>query len=143
MPSAKPLPGASPRRGSTVIILNMNLGFSEMLFIFFIALLIFGPKKLPEIGRQIGEAMTQFKRASNEFKAQLEDEIRNLEADEARKKIGPPEPPAPTQVALETIPREHPVTPFNNAHADGSTPGNGSGETLSVPPEQSNGREGA
>ncbi len=60
---------------------TMNLGFSEMLFIFFLALLLFGPKKLPEIGRQIGRALNEFKRASNEFKWQLESEMRNLDSE--------------------------------------------------------------
>ena len=60
----------------------MNLGFPEMLFIFVLALIIFGPKKLPEIGRQIGKAMAEFKRASNEFKYQLESEMRQLEPPE-------------------------------------------------------------
>ena len=64
---------------------SMNLGFSEMIFIFFLALIIFGPKKLPEIGRQIGKALNEFKRASNEFKAQIESEISQLEFEEKRK----------------------------------------------------------
>src|SRR5207249_10943132 len=57
----------------------MNLGMPEMIFIFLLALIIFVPKKLPEIGAQFGKALNEFKRASNEFKSQLEDEIRNLE----------------------------------------------------------------
>jgi sec-independent protein translocase protein TatB len=116
----------------------MNLGFSEMLFIFFLALLIFGPKKLPEIGRQIGEAMTQFKRASNEFKAQLEDEIRNMEADEKRKTLPPPEPPVPKPIALETIPRDAPYDPPSEA----TQPTNGTGDGLTVPPAEADGRHG-
>jgi TatA/E family protein of Tat protein translocase len=68
----------------------MNLGFSEMIFIFFLALIIFGPKKLPEIGRQIGKALNEFKRASNEFKAQIESEINNLDADVRSPEILPP-----------------------------------------------------
>ncbi len=60
----------------------MNLGMPEMIFIFFLALIIFGPRKLPEIGRQLGKAMNDFKRASNSFQAQLEDEVRNLEMEE-------------------------------------------------------------
>src|SRR5436189_3140266 len=59
----------------------MNLGFSEMVFLFILALLIFGPKKLPEIGRQIGRFMNEFKRASNEFKAQIESEINAIETE--------------------------------------------------------------
>jgi len=59
----------------------MNLGFSEMLFLFFLALLIFGPKKLPEVGRQIGRFMNEFKRASNEFRSQIESEINAIDLD--------------------------------------------------------------
>jgi len=67
----------------------MNLGFSEMVFLFILALLIFGPKKLPEVGRQIGRFMNEFKRASNEFRAQIESEIGSLEAD-VKPQILPP-----------------------------------------------------
>src|SRR3954468_3234800 len=57
----------------------MNLGFPEMMFIFIMALILFGPKKLPEIGRQIGKGLAEFKRASREFQSQIEDEVRKLE----------------------------------------------------------------
>jgi len=67
----------------------MNLGFPEMIFIFLLALIIFGPKKLPEIGRQIGKAMNEFKRASNEFKAQIESEISNLDIPNERQIMAP------------------------------------------------------
>jgi sec-independent protein translocase protein TatB len=66
----------------------MNLGFSEMFFIFLLALIIFGPKRLPEIGRQIGKFMAEFKRATNDFKYQLETEMRQLEIEETLKKEG-------------------------------------------------------
>ena len=65
----------------------MNLGFSEMAFIFLLALIIFGPKKLPEIGRQIGKVLAEFKRASNEFKWQLEAEMRQIEAEATRERL--------------------------------------------------------
>jgi len=68
----------------------MNLGFSEMAFIFLLALIIFGPKKLPEIGRQIGKALNEFKRASNEFRSQIEHEINNLEIETPSQTILPP-----------------------------------------------------
>ena len=59
----------------------MNFGFSgEMIFLFFLALILFGPRKLPEIGRQIGRFMNEFRRASNEFRSQIEAEINTLEA---------------------------------------------------------------
>jgi TatA/E family protein of Tat protein translocase len=65
---------------------NMNLGMPEMIFIFLLALIIFGPRKLPEIGREIGKALAEFKRASNEFKSQLENEIDQISVEEERKK---------------------------------------------------------
>ena len=61
-----------------------RMSFSETIFLFVLALIIFGPKKLPEIARQVGKYMNEFKRASNEFKAQIEQEISNLE----RRKAG-------------------------------------------------------
>jgi len=69
------------------IMWNMNLGLPEMIFIFVMALIIFGPKKLPEIGRQIGRALNEFKRASNEFKSQIESEIGQLDSEGTRRDI--------------------------------------------------------
>src|ERR671931_1528313 len=77
----------------------MNLGFPEMLFLFLLALLLFGPKKMPEIGRQIGRALAEFRRASNELKGQLENEMRQLEAEEREKKISPPSPPSDNTIS--------------------------------------------
>jgi len=58
----------------------MGFGFSgEMIFLFFLALILFGPRRLPEIGRQIGRIMNEFRRASNEFRAQIESEINVLD----------------------------------------------------------------
>jgi TatA/E family protein of Tat protein translocase len=56
-----------------------TLGAQEMMFIFLLALLLFGPKKLPEIGRTIGKAITEFRRASNELKSTFENEMKTLE----------------------------------------------------------------
>jgi sec-independent protein translocase protein TatA len=51
------------------------MGMPELLLIFVIALLVFGPKKLPEIGKSLGRAMSEFKRSSQEFKDNLESEV--------------------------------------------------------------------
>ena len=59
-----------------------NIGFPELILILILALLIFGPKKLPEIGKSIGKAIAELRRASNELKETIEDEIR---AEEIRK----------------------------------------------------------
>ena len=67
-----------------------GFGFSgEMIFLFFLALILFGPKKLPEIGRQIGRFMNEFRRASNEFRSQIEAEINAAEV-QSRPQILPP-----------------------------------------------------
>jgi TatA/E family protein of Tat protein translocase len=55
------------------------LGWQETVFIFVLALLIFGPKKLPELGKTIGKAMTEFRRASSELKSTFDREMRSLE----------------------------------------------------------------
>ena len=70
---------------------RMNLGFAEMFFLVVLALLLFGPKRLPEIARQMGKFMAEFKRASNHFQGQFQEEIRKLELEEAdpRKHLEP------------------------------------------------------
>ena len=53
-----------------------NIGLPEMIFIMVIALLVFGPKKLPEIGRTIGKAVREFKKSTDEIKDKFEEQIR-------------------------------------------------------------------
>jgi TatA/E family protein of Tat protein translocase len=55
------------------------LGWQETVFIFVLALLVFGPKKLPELGKTIGKALTEFRRASSELKSTWDREMTNLE----------------------------------------------------------------
>ncbi len=55
------------------------LGWQETVFIFVLALLVFGPKKLPELGKTIGKALTEFRRASSELKSTWDREMSNLE----------------------------------------------------------------
>jgi Sec-independent protein translocase protein TatA len=67
----------------------MNFGFSgEMIFLFFLALILFGPKKMPEIGRQVAKLLNEFRRASNEFRSQIEAEVNSL--DLPKQQILPP-----------------------------------------------------
>lgn len=65
-----------------------TLGGQEIILILVIALIVFGPRKLPEIGKNIGRMMAEFRKASNDFRRTLEEEV---EAEKAR----PPEPAAP------------------------------------------------
>jgi TatA/E family protein of Tat protein translocase len=55
------------------------LGWPETVFIFLLALLLFGPKKLPELGRTVGKALTEFRRASSELKSTFDREMKSLE----------------------------------------------------------------
>ncbi|HEY2381953.1 MAG TPA: twin-arginine translocase TatA/TatE family subunit [Terriglobia bacterium] len=55
-----------------------SLGFPEMLMIFVIALLVFGPKKLPELGKSLGKGIREFKKATDELKANWEDHVKDI-----------------------------------------------------------------
>ena len=69
----------------------MNFGFSgEMIFLFLLALILFGPKKMPEIARQVARYLNEFRRASNEFRSQIESEINSLDSSHPRQQILPP-----------------------------------------------------
>jgi sec-independent protein translocase protein TatB len=113
------------------------MSFSETIFLFVIALMVFGPKKLPEIARQIGKALNEFKRASNEFKAQIEAEVQELEyqeRDRKRKeeeqKMLPPAAPPTGVVESSTltsrsgpiVENSNPVEPVTPAADANSTP---------------------
>jgi sec-independent protein translocase protein TatA len=91
------------------------IGMPEMVIIAVIALIIFGPRKLPELGKSLGKSIAEFKRASNELKSTLEEEIRTEELNDARKSAQIPSsatvapstsaPAAPSAPEGETTPR--------------------------------------
>ncbi len=62
-----------------------SIGVPELMIIFAIALLIFGPKKLPEVGRSIGRALREFRKTSDEIKGKIEEEIQAEEFKEMKK----------------------------------------------------------
>jgi sec-independent protein translocase protein TatB len=72
--------------GTPPIVEFANLGMADSLILMVMALVVFGPRRLPEIGRQIGKLMYEFRKASNDFKFQMEEELRNAEDAERRKK---------------------------------------------------------
>src|SRR5258708_33374081 len=67
-------------------ILLSSLGMADSLILMVLALVVFGPRRLPQIGRQIGKLMYEFRKASNDFKFQMEEELRNAEEADRRKK---------------------------------------------------------
>jgi len=83
-----------------------SVGMPELLIILTIALIIFGPRKLPELGRSLGRSLQEFKRASNELKSTLDEEIR-LEEERDRRQQRAPE----TATVGTPPPPEDPVVP--------------------------------
>jgi sec-independent protein translocase protein TatA len=90
-----------------------SIGMPELIIIFVIALIIFGPRKLPELGRSLGKSLAEFKKASNELKSTLEEEIRleeqrsTLEASKAQSSQSVTAPPAnPTPLGDEPAVRK-------------------------------------
>jgi sec-independent protein translocase protein TatB len=92
------------------------MSLPDTIFIFGLALVIFGPRKLPEIGRQLGKLLYEFRRASNEFKMQIDEELRAAEQADRQKQLAAsvtpvtPAPAAPAEEALVVRPPSDGVT---------------------------------
>src|SRR6185436_13380988 len=92
-----------------------DIGLQELLVIGVLALLVFGPSKLPELGRMFGRAMREFRRASDEFRSTVET---NLKINDDPEPIIEPAPVATTRTAAtETLPSEAETTPAESAVA--------------------------
>jgi TatA/E family protein of Tat protein translocase len=90
-----------------------TLGGPELLLILVIALIVFGPRKLPEIGKSVGKMMAEFRRASNDFKRTIEEEV---EAE--KRQISPPPPPPETVTpAADNVPYGTPPSPASQEPA--------------------------
>jgi sec-independent protein translocase protein TatB len=88
-----------------------SFGIPDTLFLVVLALIVFGPKKLPEISRQIGKLLYEFRKASNDFKFQIEEELRSAEQAERQKELAAqaatPQPATPIAItAGETVSAE-------------------------------------
>ena len=98
-----------------------SIGMPELIIIFVIALIIFGPRKLPELGRSLGKSLAEFKRASNELKSTLEEEIRldeqrsALEASKAAAAAQPAAAAPTTTPAAATAPHAEEPVPVRTA----------------------------
>jgi TatA/E family protein of Tat protein translocase len=90
-----------------------SIGMPELIIILVIALIIFGPRKLPELGRSLGRSINEFKKASNELRSTLEDEIRVEEQHERTTATASATPPAatPPPVDATTVSRTATTTP--------------------------------
>jgi sec-independent protein translocase protein TatB len=87
--------------------------FGDTIFIFLLALVVFGPKKLPEIGRQIGKLMVEFRRASNDFKLQIEEELRSAEQADRQKALAAQATNVPTATTEPSIQPPSEGSPVN------------------------------
>jgi len=96
--------------------------FGDSAFIFILALILFGPKKLPELARQMGKLMGEFRRASNEFRMQMEEELRMSEQAEQQKKIAAMEAAAPTPPLPESGENSIAAPEFTAEDASGTAP---------------------
>jgi Tat protein translocase TatB subunit len=95
-----------------------TLGGPELFLIFVVALIVFGPRKLPEIGKSLGKMMAEFRRASNDFRNTIESEV---EAEKIREslrieppKVEPPQPPAESASSSATT-STHQASPAPHA----------------------------
>jgi sec-independent protein translocase protein TatA len=98
-----------------------SIGMPELIIILVIALIIFGPRKLPELGRSLGKSIGEFKRASNELRSTLEEEIRIEEQRERTTTAAPATPAAATPPSPTPPPAaaEEP-TPVSRTHGTGA-----------------------
>src|ERR1700689_2023154 len=103
--------------GSPPPIQFATLGMWDTLLLMVLALVVFGPRRLPMIGRQLGKLMYEFRKASNDFKFQMEEELRTAEeadrrkkAEEERQRALAAAPPAPQPAQLEATASQNPAT---------------------------------
>jgi Tat protein translocase TatB subunit len=98
------------------------LGLPELLLIFIVALIVFGPRRLPEIGRTIGKALSEFKKATDEFKNTIEREVRveelrqipttvNAALNPTLQSVSRSEPDSTVAAAAPHVPPEAPLPP--------------------------------
>jgi sec-independent protein translocase protein TatB len=109
--------------------------FGDSAFIFILALILFGPKKLPELARQLGKLMAEFRRASNEFRMQMDEELRLADQAEQQKKIAAMEAAAPVTPPIgETAPETTPETTYPQETTTEALPIASEGDLSLMPP---------
>jgi TatA/E family protein of Tat protein translocase len=86
-----------------------SIGMQELIIIFVIALIIFGPRRLPDLGKSLGKSIAEFKRASNELRNTLEDEIRIDEQRQAKPTVPASPAPPPVEAQPASTPAAQPA----------------------------------
>lgn len=98
-----------------------SLGLPEILFILVLALLVFGPKRLPKVGRTLGKALGEFRRATSDLKQTIDREINTVDVKDEpaprRPKLAAVEPPEPVEAETESEPETEPE-PDRDGEAD-------------------------
>jgi sec-independent protein translocase protein TatA len=103
-----------------------DIGFQELVLIFVLALLVFGPKNLPQLGRSLGRAMREFRRASDEFRSTLETNL------EINAPDPPPPSPEPTPVPATASASEAGALPESVLEPYGTVAGDAASESVAV-----------
>jgi len=111
------------------------VGVPEMFLIFLLALLLFGPKKLPELGRMLGKGLSEFRRAKNELKSTFETHMRELERETQ------PDSTSSTSTALDYSSRPYPYPYDEYGQESSNQEGSNNGYTSELPAETSQSSE--
>ena len=85
-----------------------SIGVPELIVIFIVALLVFGPRKLPEVGRSLGKALKEFQRARNELISTVEEEVRKIETETSVSSSSTTSPPTIPESTPGTEPETYP-----------------------------------
>ncbi|WP_420237257.1 Sec-independent protein translocase subunit TatA/TatB [Telmatobacter bradus] len=107
--------------GTPLPIEAANIGMADSLILMIMALVVFGPRKLPQLGRQVGKLMYEFRKASNEFKFQMEEELRAAEDADRKRQQEAQQPVLSAPAAPEAATMlETPSTPADDNHENDS-----------------------
>ena len=108
-----------------------TLGGPEIILILVLALIVFGPRKLPEVGKSVGRMLAEFRKASNEFRRTVEDEVEAEKLRETR----PAPPPAAAPPTAAPAPGVRPAAGTVSRHGE-PAPGDAGGEAGAEPVDE-------